>query len=168
MLRAANHLQADSNIIQKYQENDTYETCPNCSRQFFKGRLNLHLKSCRKERPFKASKKAAPGHITDSENHYNDTNELRHSQLKSQSSPNIAKKPVVMSSPQLLKSQTVETESIKTSACNLWKKKFIFFKKKKLKTKQYSITKTLWESRGNIKIRYWRWWWWWWRQSRVQ
>jgi hypothetical protein len=115
VLRAANHLHADSNIIHKQQDNDTYETCPNCSRQFFKGRLNLHLKSCRKERPFKASKKATPGNITDSENHFNDTHELRHSQIKSQSSPNIAKKPVVLGSPQLIKSQTVESESIKTS-----------------------------------------------------
>ena len=33
------------------------ETCPNCGRKFFPGRLALHLKSCKKEKPMKIMKK---------------------------------------------------------------------------------------------------------------
>lgn len=34
-------------------EEDEYESCQNCNRKFFKGRLALHLKSCTKEKPYK-------------------------------------------------------------------------------------------------------------------
>ena len=29
------------------------ESCPHCSRTFFQGRLNLHLKSCKANKPMK-------------------------------------------------------------------------------------------------------------------
>ena len=29
------------------------ESCPNCGRKFFPGRLALHLKSCKKDKPMK-------------------------------------------------------------------------------------------------------------------
>jgi len=39
-------------------DEDGYEQCPNCSRKFFSGRLVLHLKSCKPNKPLKRLKKA--------------------------------------------------------------------------------------------------------------
>ncbi|EAR86311.2 A C2HC-type zinc-finger protein (macronuclear) [Tetrahymena thermophila SB210] len=40
-------------LLETNQNFQTYETCNNCNRQFFQGRLNLHQKSCKPQNPLK-------------------------------------------------------------------------------------------------------------------
>ncbi|KAL4512280.1 hypothetical protein ABPG72_005282 [Tetrahymena utriculariae] len=40
-------------LLETNQNFQTYETCNNCKRQFFQGRLNLHQKSCKPQNPLK-------------------------------------------------------------------------------------------------------------------
>ena len=38
--------------------NERYETCNNCNRSFFQGRLKMHQMSCKTGKPFKTLKKS--------------------------------------------------------------------------------------------------------------
>jgi hypothetical protein len=50
-----------------------YEKCNNCNRNFFVGRLALHLKSCKPNRPFKApSKMSTTYSVANKQTNYTD------------------------------------------------------------------------------------------------
>ncbi|KAL4506910.1 hypothetical protein ABPG72_001331 [Tetrahymena utriculariae] len=51
------YIQASGALNAQSLQNDDYEFCPHCNRKFFSGRLNLHLKSCKPNKPLKPIKK---------------------------------------------------------------------------------------------------------------
>ncbi|KAL4460990.1 hypothetical protein ABPG74_016462 [Tetrahymena malaccensis] len=59
------YIQASGALNAESLQNDDYEFCPNCNRKFFSGRLNLHLKSCKPNKPLKPIKKQS--HISNEE-----------------------------------------------------------------------------------------------------
>ncbi|EAS01423.2 A C2HC-type zinc-finger protein (macronuclear) [Tetrahymena thermophila SB210] len=59
------YIQASGALNAQSLQNDDYEFCPNCNRKFFSGRLNLHLKSCKPNKPLKPIKKQS--HISNEE-----------------------------------------------------------------------------------------------------